>query len=159
MSARAGEPVDAVQVLLEYWRDQRAQARQCEDQRAAMTNFLLLLAAAAVAFVSQLGLVRQALPATGLLALLGCFGMAASAKYYERYRVHTGQAVRLSELLAEHTGAPSHDVALEPARIAQRAAGGWLARVQLRHFWLTLHALIGSAGLTLSVVIMAGAGQ
>jgi hypothetical protein len=37
---------DNADILLEYWKDNRLQARQTVDQRAALTNIILVIAAA-----------------------------------------------------------------------------------------------------------------
>ena len=44
---------DPTDILLEYWKDQRTQARNAESQRATLTNIVLLIVVATLGFVGQ----------------------------------------------------------------------------------------------------------
>jgi uncharacterized membrane protein len=78
----------AIQILLRYCEENWAQARQSEDQRATITNFILTIAAATIAFIAQKELSSEALPMSVFLILLGSFGCFMTYKYYERFKMH-----------------------------------------------------------------------
>lgn len=46
---------DSSDVLLELWKDQRDQMRQLENQRATLTNIVILVVAAGLGFIAQSG--------------------------------------------------------------------------------------------------------
>jgi hypothetical protein len=73
-------------VLLELIDEQWAQARQSENTRASMTNFILIITSVAIGFLFQKGPVKDALPISIFLILLGLYGALVSAKIYERFR-------------------------------------------------------------------------
>jgi hypothetical protein len=79
---------DHADILLEYWKEQRTHARHTESQRAALTNLILLIAAAGLGFVAQQGFRETSLIVSVLLSLLGVFGVVITWKYYERYNIH-----------------------------------------------------------------------
>ncbi|NQU34129.1 MAG: hypothetical protein HQ521_12925 [Bacteroidetes bacterium] len=74
-----------------HWRmynDHVTQARQHEDQRERMTTLIVVVAAAAMAFISQNGLEYYDLVLSLPLIILGAFGARFSFKHYERNRMH-----------------------------------------------------------------------
>jgi hypothetical protein len=66
---------DHADILLEYWKEQRAHARHTESQRAIFTNLILLIAAAGIGFTAQQKLRETSLIVSILLILLGTFGI------------------------------------------------------------------------------------
>ncbi|MET8289448.1 hypothetical protein ABZV80_30015 [Streptomyces sp. NPDC005132] len=87
---------DKAEILLQFWLEQRNQARQTEAQRATMTNIILLVVAAALGFAATRGLDQRStllvsLPMVGM----GIFGAVISTKNYERYALHITYAQRL----------------------------------------------------------------
>ena len=69
---------------LAYWREHREQLRQSENQRAVLTNFVLVIAAALSGFIVQLHFELRTLPLSVLIVVIGCYGALAAAKYHER---------------------------------------------------------------------------
>lgn len=116
-----------------------------------MTNFVLLVAAAAFAFATQLDSRADAWIVGVPLFIVGLFGMTASAKFYERFRLHSDQARRLSEVLRDETGVPSLDELLEPVRRRHRVEYPVLEKIRLHLVWAGLHGLIALAGLIITV--------
>jgi hypothetical protein len=142
------------EVLLQFWREQRDQARQSENQRAAMTNIVLIVAAAAVGFVVREGITDRAnLPVTIGLAFLGLYGALASAKYRERQAMHLHEA----KLMRRRLDALYPELGLEAdrqtARTNHRGSHRWLYRVRLYLLWTTLHLGIALTGAVLTVLI------
>jgi hypothetical protein len=141
-------------VLLAYWQEQRAQARHAEEQRSTLTNLILVIAAAALGFLSQWGWETRTLAITVPLVLLGVFGAVASAKLYERNLYHYEQAAAFSRELGRATGVVEHEKFLRDVR--ERFAGlhPAMGRVRLYVLWITLHAMIAVLGLGLSIALL-----
>jgi hypothetical protein len=79
------ESSDYTDVLLNEIDRQWSQAKQSEDQRAALSNFIVVIAVAGQGFIVDRDFPRRALVVAVALAVLGLFGAIASAKYYERF--------------------------------------------------------------------------
>src|SRR5947209_4221428 len=92
---------DTTDVLLhmveEYW----TQARHTEDQRAIITNLIVIIATAIHGVLTQTGFRINALPLTILLIILGIYGVVATTKLYERWQFHTHRARKLRRRLDE----------------------------------------------------------
>jgi multisubunit Na+/H+ antiporter MnhF subunit len=145
---------DRSDILLEYWRDQRTQARNTESQRAVLANLVLLIAAAILGLVAQAGIKKADAILTLLLVLLGLLGAMASAKYYERYNLHIDQAVRFSSLLSSSDAQTDYEAILAPVRDSHAEEYRILSRVRLNKLWLTIHILIALAGCGLTAAIL-----
>ncbi|MEV7240862.1 hypothetical protein AB0N92_06325 [Streptomyces sp. NPDC093248] len=142
---------DDSEVLIELWKGQRDEARQMEDQRAALTNIVILVTAAALGFLTQRGhLGLSSLGVTLPLCALGTFGAVASIKYGERWAVHSGLADRLrdeiglrnphlnlSDLIAANRSEHQHEFP------RARNLRVWI-------LWVVLHTAIAVSGLVLS---------
>jgi hypothetical protein len=92
---------EKTEVLLQLYAEERAQARQSEDQRAALTNIIIVLVGAGLAFMSQLKLEREALPLSIGMMVIGIFGALACAKYFERWYRHWSRAYAFRAQLFE----------------------------------------------------------
>jgi hypothetical protein len=145
--------MDSKSIILEYWKDQRAQARHTETQRATFTNISLIVAAALLGFVANMGFHASSLALTATITFLGIFGAATSAKYYERYNIHLEQAIRFSEMLAGQEQEYDHEKILAPVR-ADHASRNRLARLRLNRLWVAFHLIVAIIGLTMSIIII-----
>jgi hypothetical protein len=145
---------DPGDIMLEYWKDQRTQARNAESQRATLTNIVLLIVIATLGFVGQQGLREAMLPLTISLIVLGVFGATASAKYYERYNLHIAQAIRFSKLLGDLSLLPDFEDTLNPVRTDHADRNRWMSRIRLNKMWVALHLLVALTGLALTVIII-----
>src|SRR5690242_554951 len=92
------EPADLV---LAYWRDHRDQLRQSENQRAVLTNYMLIIVAALSGFIVQQQLKPATLPLSALIIMIGIFGAITVAKYHERAVYHMSQARALTRALVD----------------------------------------------------------
>lgn len=84
-----------IDFLLELYNDQWNQARQSEEQRSTIANLVLVLATALIALLNTDKTLEISInkPLISIfLLLLGVFGIAISAKLYERYNLHTTRA-------------------------------------------------------------------
>jgi hypothetical protein len=146
---------DHTDVLLEYWKEQRAHARHTESQRAILTNLILLIAAAGLGFISQQRFRETSLVVSMLLILLGVFGVIITWKYYERYNIHIEQAIEFSKRIAVLIPGCDHEEILAPVRARNAERVGKLKVIRLYRLWMALHFLIVLVGCTLTIVILA----
>lgn len=95
----------AVEVLLKMYETRYMLAKQAEDQRATLSNFLITIAAALLAFIAQQEFTRKTIFISLFTILLGLFGLFMSAKYSQHYlkndRVARSIRNRISELCPE----------------------------------------------------------
>jgi len=145
--------MDSKSVILEYWKDQRAQARHTETQRATFTNIILIVAAAMLGFVAQKGFHESCLALTVTIIFLGLFGAVTSAKYYERYNVHIEQAIRFSEVLTAQEQEYDHEKILDPVRI-DHASRNRLERLRLNKLWIAFNLIVAFIGLAMTIIIV-----
>src|ERR1017187_7438710 len=137
--------MDSKIIILECWKDQRAQARHTETQRATFTNIILIVAAALLGFVANIGFHASNLALTATITFLGLFGAATSAKYYERYNLHLEEAIRFSEMLAAQEQEYDYEKILGPVR-ADHASRNRLARLRLNELWVAFHLIVAVIG-------------
>ena len=138
--------------VLEYWREHREQFRQSENQRAVLTNFVLVIAAALSGFIVQLHFELRTLPLSVLIVVIGCYGALAAAKYHERTDYHLHQARALTKVLVDAGVLAHHDVVLEAARLAHCRRYPRLHRLRLNWLWTGLHLGIALYGVILIIV-------
>ena len=145
---------DEIEVLLRHCENEWNKARHSEEQRATMTNFIVLVAAGVLGLIGQLAFDTRSIPLALLLILLGTYGAVTSAKLYERWQPHKTRArfwsSRIDELCPE-------------AQIRKQRESAWrhhksrhphLAKVRLHWLWVILHALIAVLGLACLATII-----
>ncbi|MEV6634569.1 hypothetical protein AB0M54_27860 [Actinoplanes sp. NPDC051470] len=142
---------DSSDVVLSYWNEHRQQFRQSENQRAMMTNFVLVIAAALSGLIIQQKFARTTIPLGVLIALIGGFGGFISAKYHERATYHLNQARALTRTLKK-LGALADDDNLDENRQKHYAEFPRLHRIRLHSLWTGLHLAIAAYGLALTII-------
>lgn len=136
--------------------------RHYETQRSTVSNLIVIVAAAILAFVTHDNeLTRADLPLTILLLFVGMFGIAFAAKYYERTKANADRYYKyrdkLDELFFESKvlNAVLDDAAsVTKAACPRLAKGGSLDWIKAHRLWITFHALITGLGLILTVLIL-----
>lgn len=147
-----GEEID---VLLAFWKEQRESDRQIENQRATLTNIVIVIASAGLGFLAQRGLRPLMLVATVPMVALGICGAMACLKSHERCAFHMRQARWLREKIgALHPELEIED-GLKAVRREQRRRFPLLVRIQMYALWVALHSAIAVSGAVLSVWILA----
>ncbi|MEV0282304.1 hypothetical protein AB0I22_38885 [Streptomyces sp. NPDC050610] len=146
---------DSTDVLLMLWKDQREQVRQGEIQRAALTNIVIIVAAAGLGFVARRGRPDfDDLCVSVPMLLLGVYGSLTCWKYRERNSHHGSQMSRLYVAIADLH--PS----LELARIKSEGHARHDARfprtvkIRLYALWMALHIGVALGGAALSAWIL-----
>jgi hypothetical protein len=141
-----------VETSLEYWREHREQFRQSENQRAVLTNYVLVIAAGVSGLVVQQGFRSRTLPLSILIIVIGLYGALAVAKYHERATYHLSQARALTRVLVSSGALADHDALLDEYREAHYLEYPRLRRVRLHWLWTGL--LLGVAGYGTVLVII-----
>jgi len=135
------------EIILNDMERQWSQAKQSEDQRATLSNFIVVIALAAQGFVVDKDFPKRALAVAIIITLLGIFGALASAKYYERFRLSMTRVGRLRERLdAMHPNLKLDETeAIADGKHASRHP--LLRRIRLNFLWRLLMLGIAALGL------------
>ena len=144
---------DAIDILTNYIDRQWSQAQQSENQRATITNYILVIVAALQALIAQRSFDMPSLALAVFIALLGVFGMVTSAKYYERFRCAASHAGRAMERLHEVCPDVDLDEIESRGKASHLRRYPHLARVRLNWLWLGLHTIIILVGVVNVVII------
>jgi hypothetical protein len=146
---------DQSDAVLAYWSEHRQQLRQSEDQRAILTNYVLIIASALTGFTVQQKLTRDTLPLAALVMVIGVYGAVTVAKYHERAEYHLTQARALTQTLTGLGTLPDDKTLLDEHRQRHYAKYPRMHRIRLHILWTGLHATIAILGITLAIAILA----
>lgn len=144
---------DTSTALLAYWNEHRQQFRQAENQRATMTNFILVTVAGLSGLIVQQKLTVAAAPLGVLVALIGLYGALTAAKYHERAAYHLAQARALTNTLKDMQ-VLTVDPHLAEFRQAHYAAYPRIHRIRLHWLWTGLHLAIAGYGMALVMICL-----
>lgn len=142
---------EASDAVLAYWNEHRQQLRQSEDQRATMTNFLLVITAGLSGLVIQQKFANTTIPLGVLITLIGLYGALISAKYHERANYHLAQARALTRTLKD-LNVLTDDPHIDQLRQRHYAAFPRLHRIRLHWLWTGLHLTIAGYGIVLAAI-------
>jgi multisubunit Na+/H+ antiporter MnhF subunit len=145
---------DQSDAVLAYWSEHRQQLRQSENQRAVLTNFVLVIASALTGLIAQQKLALYTLPVAILMLLLGAYGAVTVAKYHERAEYHLTQARALTKTLTDSGVLPEDTTLLDEYRQKHYDKYPRLRRVRLHVLWTGLHSAIAVGGFALALVIL-----
>ncbi len=140
-----------IDVVLAYWNEQRQQFRQSENQRATMTNFILVIISALSGLIIQQKFADTTIPLGALIITLGVYGALISAKYHERAIFHRRKAKALTMTLKD-LGALHDNPHLEAATARHHSLHRRLSHVRLHWFWTGLHIAVAIHGATLIII-------
>ncbi len=145
---------DDTDVLLKMYDEQWTQARHVENQRATITNIVVVIASAILGFIVQKGLGTEILPITILLMVLGIYGAISSEKLYERFQFCTNRATALRKRIDElHPN--SRLIQLNKEFEAQHKKDyPRLSKIRVHYLWFSLHLTIALGGLILTIVVL-----
>jgi len=143
------EPAETV---LAYWSEHRQQLRQSENQRAVLTNYILVIVAALSGFIVQHELRAGTIPLSSLIVLIGGYGAITVAKYHERADYHLSQARALTRTLIDLGALPADRSSLDDARQEHYGNYPRLHRIRLHGLWTGLHVGIAVYGAALIII-------
>jgi len=145
---------DDTQVLLNFCDQYWDEIRHTENQRATLTNLIILIASAIVGLIVQKGLGRGFLPLAILLILLGVYGAAMTLKLYERYNFLQTRLEHFYRYIDELHPNSKFLHLRSAAEVEHKGQFPKLAKVRVHHLWLALHVAISVSGVVLLVVIL-----
>ncbi len=145
---------DDSEILIEFCKYCWAQSKQSEDQRATLTNIILGVASAVIALIVQKGLTNDSLLLAFLLIVLGIYGAIASEKLYERHQMYSERASFYREKIDNLHPNAKINSGIESSKVKHEVKFKRLSKMRLHYLWLTLHLLIVSVGVILSVIII-----
>lgn len=146
--------VNDTEVLLAFCQEQWVQARHTKDQRATISNLIIVVASVIIAFISQQRLNSQMIPLTILLIGLGLFGAFVSEKLYELFHYHHDKARHWQRRIDElHPNAHLNKLEGEASEHHTRQWSGF-RRIRLHYLWLILHLAIALMGFVLTGLIL-----
>jgi hypothetical protein len=125
---------------------QWSQAKQSEDQRAALSNFIIVIAVAAQGFIVDKGFAKRTMVLAVSMVVLGIFGAIASGKYYERFRMSMARVGRLREQLDRLYPTLKLDETEQRADGKHTARYPRLSRIRLHLLWRFLMLGIAALG-------------
>jgi hypothetical protein len=155
MTANGGnvEQIDTTATLA-FWTEHRNQLRQSEDQRAILTNFLLVIISTLSGLIIQQKFALRTLPLCILIVGIGLYGAATTAKYHERATYHLTQARALAHVLQANGALGDNQDVLRQAREKHYRSFPRLSRLRLHQLWTGLHIAIAVYGLTLAFIML-----
>ena len=139
-------------VVLAYWREHREQLRQSENQRAVLTNYVLVITAAISGFIVQQHFEARTLPLSVLIIIIGLYGAVTAAKYHERADYHLFQARALTRVLVDAGSLADHEAVLEEFRQQHYGKYPRLHRLRLNRLWTGLHLGVAVYGIVLVII-------
>lgn len=142
----------AEDAVLVYWKEHREQFRQSENQRAVLTNYVLVITAAVSGLIVQQRFSLRTLPLSVFIVVIGLYGALASAKYYERAQYHIVQARALTRVLIDAGALADSSAALEEFRQTHYRKYPRLHRIRLNWLWTGMHLGIAVYGAVLVVI-------
>ncbi|GAA1897675.1 hypothetical protein GCM10009837_19980 [Streptomyces durmitorensis] len=146
---------DKTDVLLAFWQEQRESDRQVENQRATLTNIIVVIVSAGLGFLAQKGLHPPMLTVTVTMVALGIYGAMASLKSHERCAFHMRQARWLRQKIGVLHPELEFEDGLAAVRSTHRLRFPLLVRTRMYALWVALHSAIALSGAILSVWILA----
>ena len=145
---------ESADVVLAYWTEHRDQMRQSENQRALLTNYILIIVAALSGLIVQQQLKFATLPLSILIIVIGLYGSITVAKYHERAEYHLVQARALTRILVTAGALPETRDQLNVARERHNARHPLLHRIRLHMLWTSLHLSVAGYGTLLAVLTL-----
>jgi hypothetical protein len=143
-----------IEVLLKTIDRHWTQAKQSEDQRAGMTNYLLTIYGASQAYIIQKDFNKPSLIIALIIIFLGIYGMIATYKYYERFRSHAAIVGTLMDDLDALNIGVNLDQIEKTAKAKHEAKFPHFHKIRLYSIWLTLHGFFIVLGLANAMIII-----
>jgi hypothetical protein len=145
---------DDTDVLIKYCDDTRQEMRHIENQRATITNMIIVISSFIVGYLAQRPLDLAMLPISLIMVFLGIYGIVITSKLYERHQFaqnridhwtkHIDKLHPKSNLLKLRSGADQEHAVQFPK----------MSKVKLNRLWIILHLTIMLVGIGITVLIL-----
>jgi hypothetical protein len=147
---------DSSGILWNFYQEHSAWERHHEEQRASVTNILLVVAAGVLSVITFDGISRADLPLTIFLIMQGLFGALFVAKQYERFARHQRLAGKYRQALDDRFPESQIITLRELADKEQEKEYRILFdKIRLNKLWVGLHLLIALFGVVLTGFVLA----
>ena len=143
-----------VDVLLRLYEEQWTQVRHLEEQRATVTNLIVIIASAILGFIVQQGLSVEILPVSLLLIVLGIYGALTSEKYYERIQLCIKRSTVFRDQIDKLQPKMNLSQLMKDFNTQHKERFPRLSKISLRSLWFFLHLAIALGGIALSVIVI-----
>jgi len=128
--------------------------RHIENQRATITNIVILIVSAILGFIVEKKFSPDLFPLSLLLVILGVYGAITTAKLYER---HQFAQARLDHWY-KHIDKLHPDAQILHLRdisdAEHRKQYPRIAKLRLHRLWIILHVAIALLGIVVTIVIL-----
>ncbi|HEY9815018.1 MAG TPA: hypothetical protein V6D20_04320 [Candidatus Obscuribacterales bacterium] len=145
---------DDSEILLKMIEREEALVRHYEDQRATVTNFVLVATSLVIGFLTQKGVVLASLPAALLLVLLGVYGAITVTKLYERTQFASAFIKQYINQINERYPQLLLTQIKDKVRTEHKAKFPRSSMLHMHQLWSLLHIIIAFLGCCLVVAIL-----
>jgi hypothetical protein len=149
------DTADTAEILLRMVEENWTHVRHSEDQRATITNLLIIVVSVIQGILTQTGFTKNILPLTLLLIILGLYGIIATAKLHERSQMHINRARKLRHRLDELC--PEAQVQVLQNEADEEILKEYpilTGKIHLSLLWPTLHGFVALLGAIYTVIIV-----
>jgi hypothetical protein len=142
-------------VLWGLYQEHCDQGRHHENQRAAVTNVIIAIAAGVLGIASlDQSLDKTDIPMTLFIVILGLFGALLCAKHYERFEMHAERYRKYRDELEQLLPSTKIRQLKEEADKKHNRRYPRLHKVRLFWLWVGIHLGIAVFGLALSLLAL-----
>lgn len=145
---------DKTDFLWGMYQEHTTQGRHHETQRASVTNFIIIVAGATLAFVANKGVTKDQWVLAAFLILIGIFGILFSTKQYERFRFHIISASKYKAELETIFGDNLDNIREKAKEEHGKRFLSIFIKLRLYYFWIFFHVLIVILGLVLLIMTL-----
>lgn len=139
------------EILLKFIEREEALVKHYENQRATVTNFVLVATSLTIGFITQKGVILASLPASLLLTILGVYGTVTVTKLYERTQFASGFIKQYIDQINKLYPNLALSETQEKIRSKHKAKFPMTSKLHMHQLWSTLHIIIGFSGLCLTI--------
>lgn len=145
-------------VLLKFCEEHWAQARQSEDQRSTMANFLISIFTAGFGFIIVSDFAVKSLPIALFLIILGILGALFSMKLFERWSLHVERIKMWTEQIDRLNPEAKIDSVFKEAQKEHKRNYPRMSRIRLYRLWIGFYVMLTliSAILVIYIIIRNG---
>jgi hypothetical protein len=142
------------QILLTFINYQWSQAQQSENQRATMTNFIIVITTLLQGFIVERQFDLTSIMVAILMIFLGIFGIIISVKYYERFRISTNRIGEMMKYLDNMHKSAKLRALQKIADKEHNQRFPKMSKVRLHRLWYAFHTSIIIFGITNVIIII-----
>jgi hypothetical protein len=143
---------DTIDVLIHFSEENWTQFRQHENERATISNLIIIIAAAISGVVTQTGFNKNSLLLTILLIALGVYGVIITVKFYVQSQYYLSRARALGHQLDKLC--PDAEIDKLITEADKKYNRQYPILVRRLPVWFLLHILITLLGIVFTVRLL-----